>query len=80
MSHKQSILNLLQDGQKHNFRELNNICFRYGGRIFDLRKEGYLIGEERVEGVWWYWLEREPVKWTPKESNVNKPMIATPMF
>ena len=52
---QQSILDALRSGRKSNV-ELNAICFRYGARIFELRKLGYRIeivarGEH---GVRWY--------------------------
>ena len=37
-----------------NFRELNKICFRYGGRIFDLRRAGHTIEKKYERGIWWY--------------------------
>jgi hypothetical protein len=41
--------------------ELNEIAFRYGARIFELRKLGYEIDKEYVEpGVWRYTLLSEP--------------------
>lgn len=37
--------------------ELNKICFRYGARIFNLRKEGYDIRKQHLTGsIWKYWL------------------------
>lgn len=40
-SHKEKITDLLSDGLWHDCRELNNICFRYGARLNELKKEGY---------------------------------------
>jgi len=37
--------------------ELNAICFRYGGRIHELRGKGYAIqGEQIRRGLWRYWI------------------------
>lgn len=52
---------LLEHGSALN-TELNNICFRYGGRIYDLRKRGHIIDRELVNartGVWKYTLRRK---------------------
>ena len=41
--------------------ELNKICFRYGARIYELRKEGYHITTERFgKGLCKYTLTQEP--------------------
>lgn len=40
---KERLLALLSDGCPHHMRELNAICFRYGGRFHELRREGYEI-------------------------------------
>ena len=37
------VLKLLQSKPAVTNRELNNICFRYGSIIHDLRKEGHVI-------------------------------------
>jgi hypothetical protein len=51
MSQKRKIIDLLLDrypGYATNF-ELNDICFRYGGRICDLRKDGWDIENKQVK-------------------------------
>jgi hypothetical protein len=37
------ILKLLKENGSATNLELNKLCFRYGARIFDLRKEGHDI-------------------------------------
>lgn len=47
------ILKLLQQKRSVTNTELNGIAFRYGARIFDLRKQGYKIISSQVKkGVW----------------------------
>jgi hypothetical protein len=51
MSQKRKIIDLLLErypGYATNF-ELNKICFRYGGRIKDLRDDGWEIENEPVK-------------------------------
>jgi hypothetical protein len=43
LSQKARILNLLSTGKKIHMRTLNKIAFRYGGRLSELREEGYKI-------------------------------------
>lgn len=61
LSAKQRILNRLMESSATNF-ELNDICFRYGGRIHELRAAGHRItttaGEE--PGCYIYELQIEP--------------------
>ena len=33
--------------------ELNRICFRYGARIHDLRKEGHIIKSNHIKDSLW---------------------------
>lgn len=47
------ILALLKRKAKVTNRELNQICFRYGARIYDLRKLGYVIETNR-EGLGYF--------------------------
>lgn len=48
-SHKDRLLALLSDGKVHPMGELLKVGgFRYGGRLFDLRKEGYIIDTLRL--------------------------------
>lgn len=44
--------------------ELNKLCLRYGGRIFELRQEGHNIkGENEGKGIWRFTLHPpEPVQ------------------
>lgn len=54
---QQLILHRLRDGAADSI-ELNAICFRYGGRIHELRRLGYAISGKRLkQGVWLYQLE-----------------------
>ncbi|MGH9429259.1 MAG: helix-turn-helix domain-containing protein, partial [Terriglobia bacterium] len=43
---RQRVLEALQGGSKTS-AELNQLCFRYGARIFELRKNGYHIKTKR---------------------------------
>jgi predicted alpha/beta hydrolase family esterase len=40
-----------------SFRRLNNICFRYGARIYELREAGHEIDKKRMHNVWYYRLK-----------------------
>lgn len=47
------ILKLLKTNGSATNRELNRICFRYGARIHDLRREGWEITSVREkDGLW----------------------------
>ncbi|WP_440220895.1 helix-turn-helix domain-containing protein [Dietzia sp. MNB45] len=47
------ILRMLKKHRRVTNVVLNNICFRYGARIHDLRQEGHIIASERrKDGVW----------------------------
>jgi hypothetical protein len=54
INQKEKIYNLLKDGNWHNFRELNNICFRYGARLFDLKKDGIDHEIKNVKNIKYY--------------------------
>lgn len=55
-SQKEIIIALLSDRQWHTTAELNDICFRYGARLWDLRHEGYVFDEQRIgNGPLWRW-------------------------
>ena len=47
MTYKEKILKLLSDGNWHNVNELIRVYYKYTQRIYDLRKEGYLIETKR---------------------------------
>jgi hypothetical protein len=49
---KALVLARLEQGPATN-EELNDICFRYGGRIFELKRAGYVIDKTHVEGGLW---------------------------
>lgn len=57
---KQKLLRFLTARGKHGLtnHELNeHIGYRYGARIYELRKEGYDIRREHVKGTTWrFWL------------------------
>ena len=57
MTQKQRILDLLSDHQYHSMRELNAICYRYGGRLHDLRQEGHVFEEKHTGSYWEYRLK-----------------------
>ena len=55
---KTAVLKRLERGPATNI-ELNAICFRYGARIFELRKEGHDIAKTRTApGLFVYTLRR----------------------
>jgi len=47
-AHKERILDLLSDGQWHDTVELHAICWRYGARLWDLRRDGYVFEKRRT--------------------------------
>jgi hypothetical protein len=61
-SQKERIIALLSDRLWHTTEELNDLCYRYGARLFELRREGYVFTEERIgKGPLWRWrLEKTP--------------------
>lgn len=53
---RERILALLADRRWHTTAELNEICFRYGARLFEMRRDGYVFDEERIgAGPLWRW-------------------------
>lgn len=42
-----------------SMRALNDICYRYGGRIHELRADGHEIEKKRHRGVVYYRLRRK---------------------
>ncbi len=54
MTQKEKIQGLLSDGLWHSFSELNEICFRYGARLFELKKDGYEFEKKLVKDVFYY--------------------------
>lgn len=47
------ILRLLKERGKLTNHELNKLCYRYGARIYELRKEGHLIISNHIkDGLW----------------------------
>ena len=59
---QKAILAALDDRLWHESPELNAICFRYGGRIHELRGMGYEIeGECVTRGLWRYRLVAPPL-------------------
>ena len=55
MNHKTKILRALReaDGALVPTTKLNAICWRYGARIYDLRRDGHNIEGEHIEGPIW---------------------------
>lgn len=47
---KEKVLAFLQAHGEATNLELNKICFRYGARLFDLKKEGFSITKEPGKG------------------------------
>lgn len=53
LSQTARILRLLKAQKRATNRELNRICFRYGARIFELRREGHIIVSTQIkQGLW----------------------------
>jgi len=51
------ILSLLKKQGSATNTQLNKICFRYGARIFDLRKEGHnILSVQEKKGLWRFYL------------------------
>ena len=49
LSQTARILKLLKSKWRATNVELNRICFRYGARIWELRREGHVIVTNRIE-------------------------------
>ncbi|MFA5376541.1 MAG: hypothetical protein WC455_12415 [Dehalococcoidia bacterium] len=61
MTQKQRIFDRLMPADRKmpghwvSMRDLNAICFRYGARLYDLRRDGYEFEEYRNhDGEWFY--------------------------
>lgn len=55
MSKMARVLRYLKENGIASNRELNRICYRYGARIHDLRKDGWIIRSNLVDqknGMW----------------------------
>jgi len=48
VTQKNKILKLLGDHNWHSVIELHEICWRYGGRLFDLRRDGYVLEKRKL--------------------------------
>ncbi len=62
MTQCEKILQLLEErgNQGVSNLELNEICFRYAGRLFDLRRQGYRIRSTHIkESIWRFTLLEE---------------------
>jgi hypothetical protein len=47
------ILKLLKSEGEATNRQLNTICFRYGARIYELRREGHdILSVKEKDGLW----------------------------
>lgn len=60
LSQKQKVLKALQSAGRNGVlnAQLNAICFRYGARIFELRREGHDIRQISLgKGLYRVWLE-----------------------
>ncbi len=65
MNSKQTlrVLQKLRSKERVSNKELNRVCLRYGARIFDLRKNGYVIKSiNNGLGYWSFQLISEPKK------------------
>jgi hypothetical protein len=47
-THKEKIVALLSDRRWHSTVELHAICWRYGARLWDLRRDGYVFEKRRT--------------------------------
>ena len=67
LTHKEALLMLLSDHQPHHMRELIAAGgYRYGGRLHELRQEGWEIETVRLGvGEYAYWLVPWPAKPEP---------------
>ena len=77
---QQAIVDLLRDHQWHTNTELNAICYRYGGRIHELRNMGYIIDGERVDnhGLWRFRLLAMPAsQMVRKAARRPRPVVAS---
>jgi hypothetical protein len=54
---KQKIYDLLKDGRWHHFKKLNDICFRYGARLYDLKQDGIEHEIKIKDGIRYYRLK-----------------------
>lgn len=56
---RQQVLDVLKTKGRVTNLTLNEVAFRYGARIHELRKEGHRIKSERlpIPGVWLYTYE-----------------------
>jgi hypothetical protein len=52
---KFKILALMSDCKFHLSTELHAICWRYGARLYDLKKEGYEFEKKRINSSIWAW-------------------------
>jgi len=46
---RQRLIDLLSDGRWHPVQELHGICWRYGARLWEMRKEGLWLEKRRQE-------------------------------
>ena len=51
MTQKEKILDLFQRRGKVTNIELSHICLRYGARLEELRRDGFVINTERLKGA-----------------------------
>ncbi len=52
---KEKLLKLFKEQEWVSNYTLNQICFRYGARIWDLQQEGYLFEKRHDGGSEWSW-------------------------
>jgi len=60
MGQKEKLLDLLSDRRWHGMEELNEICYRYVARFYDLGKVGYEIEKKNKGNYWLYRLKKSP--------------------
>ena len=90
MTKKEKILQLLRDGKWHSTVELNQICFRYGARLHELKKEGYFFEKKKAPWnrnieLWRLVLEPRDYKTElkrqePEEYGVPVPILQKTLF
>ena len=61
---KEQVLMLLLDGEWHTSDELKRITHRFSARLYDLRREGWLIERKYLgDGIWAFRLVGRGEKW-----------------
>jgi hypothetical protein len=62
VTHKQRLLNLLDDGKPHSHLECYGLHIIAHSRVADLRADGYDISQWRDGDLYWYRLNASPIR------------------